>query len=120
MLYQHTPSSEFSIRIEDFPYLLLTALSDKSHRGCVHRMLLQASCLVHLGNALLTDKSSVFFVKAICVDRHDHAVEYTLYQRGSKPGDDKVITLLSVAWQEKLTPVVGRIFTEVLRFFRQT
>lgn len=60
-------------------------------------MLLQASCLVRLGNALLTDRSSTFFVKAIYIDQRRHAVEYTLYQRGSKTCDDRVEALLTVA-----------------------
>lgn len=100
MLYQYIPRSDFSISVKDFPHLLLALSPDKSHRGSVHRMLLQASCLVRLGNTLLADQSSTFLVKAIYVDRDSHAVEYTLYQRGSKPGDDKVVALLIVAWQE--------------------
>ncbi|KAH9032068.1 hypothetical protein EDB83DRAFT_2525648 [Lactarius deliciosus] len=51
-------------------------------------MLLQASCLIHLGNALLAGGSSMFFVKVIYVDCNYHTVEYTLYQRGPKPCDD--------------------------------
>ncbi|KAH9024719.1 kinase-like domain-containing protein [Lactarius hengduanensis] len=88
--YRYTPRSDFSIGIEDFLYLLLSVSSGKPHRGYLHRMLLQASCLVRLGNALLNDRSSTFFVKAIYIDRHYHVVEYTLYQRGSKPGNDEV------------------------------
>ncbi|KAI9435775.1 kinase-like domain-containing protein, partial [Lactarius indigo] len=56
----------------------------------VHCMLLQASCLVRLGNALLTDKSSTFVVKAIHINHDYYAAEYTLYQKGSGP-DDKVV-----------------------------
>ncbi|KAH9033076.1 hypothetical protein EDB85DRAFT_2145118 [Lactarius pseudohatsudake] len=88
--YRYTPHSDFSIGIEDFPYLLLSVSSGKPHRGYLHRMLLQASCLVRLGNALLNDRSSTFFVKAIYINCHYHVVEYTLYQRGSKPGNDEV------------------------------
>lgn len=90
MLYQYTPCSNFSIIAKDFPYLLLGV----SPKGDVCRMLLQASCLVRLGNALLTDKSS-FFAKAIYVDRDYRAVEYTLYQRESELSD-KVVFLLIV------------------------
>ncbi|KAH9043675.1 hypothetical protein EDB85DRAFT_2138382 [Lactarius pseudohatsudake] len=87
-LYRHTPRSDFSMAVKDFPHLLFRVYSDKPHRGGLHLMLLQASCLVRLGNALLTGRSSTFFVKVIYVDRDYQAVEYTLYQRGSKPCDD--------------------------------
>jgi hypothetical protein len=58
-------------------------------------MLLQASCLVRLGKALLPDKSS-FFAKAIYVNHDYCATEYTLYQRGSECSD-KVVFLLIAA-----------------------
>jgi hypothetical protein len=53
-------------------------------------MLLQASCLARLGNMLMTNRSSAFFVKAIYIDRHYCVVEHTLsHKRGSL---DKVVT----------------------------
>ncbi|KAH9043912.1 hypothetical protein EDB85DRAFT_1885418 [Lactarius pseudohatsudake] len=87
-LYRHTPRSDFSMVVKGFPYLLLGVYSDKPHREGARLMLLQASCLVRLGNALLAGGSSTFFIKVIYVDRDYHAVEYTLYQRGPKPCDD--------------------------------
>ncbi|KAH9163358.1 kinase-like domain-containing protein [Lactarius sanguifluus] len=89
-LYQYTPRSSFSMSVQDFPYLLLRVSSNESHKGEIHTVLLQASCLVRLGNALLKDKSSTFFVKAIHVTHDYCAVEYTLYQNGSDPNNDKV------------------------------
>ena len=106
MPHKYTPHSDFSVIANDFPHLLFTLSSDKSHRGVYHVLLL-ASCLVRLGNALLVDRSSTFFVKVICIDHDYHAIEYTLYQRGSTLGDDKVVALLISAWQERLTLVVG-------------
>ncbi|KAH9022224.1 hypothetical protein EDB85DRAFT_1895344 [Lactarius pseudohatsudake] len=96
-LYRHTPRSDFSMVVKGFR----TCYLGEGAR----LMLLQASCLVRLGNALLAGGSSTFFVKVIYVDRDYHAVEYTLYQRGPKPcddSDDKVAALLIVAWKEWL------------------
>ena len=106
MLHKYTPHSDFSVIAGDFPHLLLTLPSDKSHRGVYHVLLL-ASCLVRLGNALLADRSSTFFIKVIYIDHDSHAIEYTLYQRSSTPGDNVVAALLISAWQERLTLVVG-------------
>jgi hypothetical protein len=86
--YQYIPSSNFALSVESFPYLLLAVASQK---GDLHRLLLQASCLVRLGNALLTDKSPTFSVKAIHVDKDYYAAEYTLYQRGLEPRADDVV-----------------------------
>ncbi|KAH9012536.1 hypothetical protein EDB85DRAFT_2158946 [Lactarius pseudohatsudake] len=88
-LYQYTPCSSFSISTKRFPFLLLGVSSGTSQTEDVHFMLLQASCLVRLGNALLMDKSSTFVVKAIHVNHDYYATEYTLYKKGSGP-DDKV------------------------------
>ncbi len=96
--------------VKDFPHLLLGVYSDKPHKRGVHLMLLQASCLVRLGNALLNGRSSTFFVKVVYIDRDYHAVEYTLYQRGSKScddSDDKVAALPIVAWKEWLMLALG-------------
>ncbi|KAH8982979.1 kinase-like domain-containing protein [Lactarius hatsudake] len=89
-LYQYTPCSSFSISIKRFPFLLFGVSSGTSQTEDVHFMLLQASCLVRLGNALLMDKSSTFVVKAIHVNHDYCATEYTLYKKGSGP-DDKVV-----------------------------
>ncbi|KAI9444458.1 hypothetical protein H4582DRAFT_2052768 [Lactarius indigo] len=79
ILYQYTPRSDALFTIEGFPYILFE-----------HRMLLQASCLVRLGNALVSDKSPTFFVKAFYINYDYHVDEYTLFQKGSDPIDDKV------------------------------
>jgi hypothetical protein len=93
--------------IKDFPYLLLKVSSENCQQGDKYRLLLQASCLVRLGNVLLTDQSFTFFVKAIYVDHDFCAVEYTLYQRRSETGDDKV-AFSFMSRHGRLTPV-GRL-----------
>lgn len=102
--FQYSPRSDFSISMGGFPHLLLEVSSDKLKERDKNRMLLQASCLVRLGNALLGDQSSTFFVKAIYINHDYCAVEYTLYQRGL---DGEVVFLLIVAWQEVLKLMVG-------------
>ncbi len=62
------------------PIFLLEVDSSTSHEVDRHRMILQAACLVHLGNALLNDQSATFVVKAIFIDLNYKATEYTLYQ----------------------------------------
>ncbi len=74
---QYVPRSSFSIAMRGFPVLFLDTSSDIG-RGDI---LLQASCLVRLGNALLKDRSPMFLVKAIYIDSDYYATEYTLYQR---------------------------------------
>ena len=62
-------------------------------------MFLQGSCLVRLGNSLRKTESPPFVVKAIYIDEHYRALEYTLYQPESEtPGEqdeaNQVIVLL--------------------------
>lgn len=117
-LSAYTPRSDFFITINRLPHLLLEVCSDQSMGRDRRRMLLQASCLVRLGNALLADKLPTFFVKAIYIDRDYHAVEYTLFQRRSEPRG-KVRLLFIIVWQEVLKYTAGRIFTEALRSVQQ-
>jgi len=79
-LYQYTPRSDFCIVVKDLPVLLLEVNSDEDGVD-ERRMILQASCVVRLGNAVLKDKSSKFVVKAICVDEAHNATVHTMYQR---------------------------------------
>ena len=62
-----------------FPLLLLEVTFDSSEADR-NRMLLQASCLVRLGNALIEDEQSKFLVKAIYIDDNFMATEITLFQ----------------------------------------
>ena len=87
-LHKYTPRSDMFMSIKDFPHLLIEISSDKTNKRDKSRMLLQAACLVRLGNRLITDNSSTFFVKAIYINYDYHADEYMLYQKGSEP--DKV------------------------------
>ncbi len=59
-------------------------------------MILQAACLVRMGNALLTTVSLDYIVKAIYFGPGYHATEYTLFQRDIGPNDvvTEVIILL--------------------------
>lgn len=76
-LYQYTPRSDVSLVVNDFPVLLLEVTSDPSKTD-MHRMLLQAACLVRLGNALIDGPE--FLMKAIYIDDDYVATEYTLFQ----------------------------------------
>ncbi|KAH9017866.1 hypothetical protein EDB85DRAFT_2154902 [Lactarius pseudohatsudake] len=89
-LFQYVPRSDFSISLSDLPHLLLEVNSDAEKKRDMNRMLLQASCLVRLGNALLANSQTSFFVKAIYIDGEYEAIEYTLFQRGTKPYGDAV------------------------------
>ncbi|KAH9020351.1 hypothetical protein EDB85DRAFT_2153124 [Lactarius pseudohatsudake] len=90
VIYQYTLCSDILMSIEDFPHILVEISSDKYKGRDWHRMLLQVSCLVRLGNRLLPDKSSTFFVKVFYIDNDYHADEYTLYQKGSGLINDEV------------------------------
>lgn len=63
--------------VNSFPVLLLEVSSDSSEtdKNC---MLLQASCLVHLGNALM--KEPKFLIKAIYIADNYNATEYMVFQ----------------------------------------
>jgi len=100
-LYQYTPRSDFCIVVKDLPVLLLEVTSDKD-RVDERRMILQASCVVRLGNALLKDKSPKFVLKAIYVDEGYNAVEHTFYQREvglHSPG--KTVNFLAYCWMTR-------------------
>ena len=100
--YRYIPRSNFSIAMRGFPALLLDVASgqdeDSKDGKEIHRILLQASCLVRLGNALLKDTSPAFLVKAIYVNSEYYATEYTLYQRQNSLNNHvhTVFTLLRV------------------------
>jgi len=80
--YRYVPRSNFTISIRGFPALLLDVTSNQEEEcGKEFRTILQASCLVRLGNALLKDTSPRFLVKAISINSDYYATEYTLYQR---------------------------------------
>jgi len=87
--YRYIPRSDFFMGIKGFPHLVAEVVSDRSGGKDKNRMLLQASRLVRLGNALLTEKPPEFVAKAIYFDRDFQVTEYMLYQRGPKP-DSKV------------------------------
>jgi hypothetical protein len=78
--------------VNSLPVLLLEVNSD-ARGGDRRRMLLQGACLVRLGNSLLKPKSR-FLVKAIYIDEHYRAVEYTMYRQENQSDVNKVILLL--------------------------
>ncbi|KAI9430428.1 kinase-like domain-containing protein, partial [Lactarius indigo] len=83
--YRYTPRSDFSITLNGLLVLLLEVSSDSSGADeC--RMLLQAACLVRLGNSLLRTTSRNYLVKAIYINPHYEAVEHTLFQRDTRAG----------------------------------
>ena len=71
--------------MQSLPVLLLEVHS--AGKGDRERMLLQASCLVRLGNSLFKDGSSQFIIKAIYIDKDFRAIEYTFYQSGKGSTD---------------------------------
>ena len=74
--------------VDNFSVLLCEVCSDASETDKTH-MLLQASCLVHLGTVLA--RNPTFFVKAIYINDNYTATEYMLFQ-----GVDSVSILLIV------------------------
>ena len=77
-LYWYWPRSDFSIFLKNFPDLIIEVTSDKGLAD-KHRMLLQAACLVRLGNTLFQTLTPDFIVKAIYIGPAYQAKEYTLY-----------------------------------------
>jgi hypothetical protein len=57
-------------------------------------MFLQGSCLVRLGNSLRKTGSPPFMVRAIYIDEHYCALEYTLYQPA--PGEQDEVNQVIV------------------------
>jgi|SRR6266702_769769 len=101
-LYQYTPRSDFYIVVKDLPVLLLKVMnSDRDHVD-EHHMILQASCIVCLGNVLLKDKSPKFILKAIYIDKGHNTTEYTIYQRevGLHP-HAKTVNLPAYCWMTR-------------------
>ncbi len=80
------PRSNFAIIISDFPVLILEVNSGNSEANR-YRMMLQAACLVRMGNALRTTATLDYFVKAIYIDANYCATKYTLFQQGVGPHD---------------------------------
>jgi len=67
--------------MDKFLVLLLEVASGHSG-GDLLRMNLQATCLVHLGNALM--ESLEFLVKAIYIDNKYCATKYTFFQMAGR------------------------------------
>ncbi|KAH9170494.1 hypothetical protein EDB89DRAFT_1907743 [Lactarius sanguifluus] len=105
ILHQYTPHSDVFLSIKGFLHVLLEISSDKQKKRDKCRMLLQASCLICLGNMLISDKSPTFFMKAFYIDNDYHVEEFTLYQRHHKsgPGDDK-LTQMGESMAPKMVP----------------
>ena len=68
--------------VNDFPVILLEVISNAQEADKI-RMLLQASCLVRLGNALLVKPE--FLIKAIYVDNDYRATVFTLFLDPNDP-----------------------------------
>ncbi len=62
-----------------------TALSDGAE---ARHLLLEAACIVHLGNALFKSKAQTFLLKAIFINSEYHASTYMVFQRDSNILDD--------------------------------
>ena len=77
--HQYTPKSDASLRIGNFPHLILEVIFDQAQPDCSH-MLLQAACLARLGNALKQESAGPFIVSAIFIGAGPHAEWYLVYQ----------------------------------------
>ena len=83
---QYTPKSDLSLRINNFPHLVLEIISDFENifdqaQSGRNRMLLQSACLARLGNALRRNpEGDPFIVSAIYIDYMLCATWYLLYQ----------------------------------------
>ena len=82
----YTPRSDFNIVVAGIPVLIIEVNSDAGKMDR-RRMLLQGSCLVRLGNSLRKTESPPFIIKAIYIDEHYRAFEYTMYQLESEVSD---------------------------------
>jgi hypothetical protein len=80
--YKYTPDSDASLRIKGFPHLVLEIISDTSQSDQT-RMLLQAACLVRLGNALRKKLEHPIIVSAIYINDQMCAEWHLMYQRGA-------------------------------------
>ncbi|KAH9034851.1 kinase-like domain-containing protein [Lactarius pseudohatsudake] len=110
--YRYTPRSDFSIILNGLPVLLLEVSSDPG-RADERRMLLEAACLVRLGNSLLRTASRNFLVKAIYIDANYHAIEHTLFQRDTQAGRRDVehfFTTFDLTDKEKSFEFIFRLY----------
>ncbi|KAI0252823.1 hypothetical protein BJV78DRAFT_271034 [Lactifluus subvellereus] len=79
-IFKYTPRSDFRMHIRDFPHLLLEVTSQRDE-GDRYRMLLQASCLVRLGNSLRASTSKEpIVIMAVYINKFFEASQYLLYQ----------------------------------------
>lgn len=76
----YPPRNDFGISLGGLPVLLLEVASNPNEADRT-RMLLQASCLVRLGQSMLRPGIPKFLVKAVYIDEHYCADEYTLFLR---------------------------------------
>ena len=77
---QYTPRSDFHMRINDFPHLVLE-VNSQQNEGDHFRMLLQAACLSRIGNWLRASPSGKpIVIMAIYVDKDFNAHQHLLHQ----------------------------------------
>ncbi|KAH9016350.1 hypothetical protein EDB85DRAFT_1898174 [Lactarius pseudohatsudake] len=103
--HRYTPRSDFSILIGNFPVLLVEVAS-ASDGTDQFRMLLQAACLVRLGSTLVKSGSRYFHVKAIYINSHYIATEYTLYLVDDAPSSD--MAMARVGYHQRIFNLTDR------------
>jgi hypothetical protein len=74
------PKSDLSLRVKDFPHLVLEIISTPSEADR-YRMLLQAACLARAGNALRPDRrADPFIASAIYINAELVATWHFVFQ----------------------------------------
>jgi hypothetical protein len=76
--FRYTPKSDFHFSIDGFPWIILEVISDASQELDRYRMLIQASCIARLANAMRPGKFP-FVVMAIYFDQTSFE-RYLVYQ----------------------------------------
>lgn len=78
---RYEPHSDFHFDLDGLPYVILEVCSDKLRERDKTRMLVQAACLVRLGNSFSLEADACpFVVMAIYVGADLQATRYFLYQ----------------------------------------
>jgi hypothetical protein len=80
--YSDTPRSDFQLRIDGFPHLLVQMESDLYWYDRT-RMLIQAACTVRLAQSWLNDKTKSVVLMALYIDKFLIAHRYLIYQPDS-------------------------------------
>jgi hypothetical protein len=96
MHYSVTPRSDFQLRIDGFPHLLVEVESDPRYESDRIRMQIQAACTVRLAQSWVENKVSPVVLMALYVDKTLSVDRYLFCQ--PKSIEVSVSTLILVCW----------------------